>query len=59
MRLRKDTQILQSYSLIMSKKLMISMLERGQTGNEILMILDAITQTESSDTEPTLDEIDF
>lgn len=27
----------------MTKKIMISMLEKGKTGDEILMILDAIT----------------
>jgi hypothetical protein len=41
----------------MSKKVLISMLNQGETGNEILMILDAIT--ESDDNQPTLEEIDF
>jgi queuine/archaeosine tRNA-ribosyltransferase len=41
----------------MSKKVLISMLKQGETGNDILMILDAIT--ESDDDQPTLNEIEF
>ena len=46
--------------IIMSKALLISMLRKGQTGNEILSILNMLTD-ESDDTmsEPTLDEIEF
>lgn len=46
--------------IIMSKALLISMLRKGQTGNEILSILDMLAD-ESDDTmsEPTLDEIEF
>lgn len=46
--------------IIMSKALLISMLRKGQTGNEILSILNMLTD-ESDDTmsEPTLDEIKF
>jgi hypothetical protein len=44
----------------MSKALLISMLRKGQTGNEILSILDMLVD-DSDDTmsEPTLDEIPF
>jgi hypothetical protein len=42
----------------MSKQLLISMLRKGQNGDEILTILDMITD-ENDNLEPTLDEIDF
>lgn len=42
----------------MSKELLISMLRKGQTGDEILTILDMIS-TEDDSVEPTLDEIEF
>ncbi len=41
----------------MSKDFLISMLRKGQTGDQILQILETIT--ESDDTQPTLEEIDF
>jgi hypothetical protein len=41
----------------MSKKVLISMLKQGETGDDILMILDAITN--DFETEPTLEEIQF
>lgn len=46
----------------MSTQLLISALRRGQTGEQILEILDAITQQPKqveTTTEPTLEEIDF
>ena len=47
----------------MSKQVLISLLSKGNTGNEILSILDAITSdTVSEDQEgnmPTLDVIEF
>ena len=44
----------------MSKALLISMLSKGQTGNEILTILDMISdESDSITTEPTLEEIQF
>jgi hypothetical protein len=43
----------------MSKKVLISMLKQGETGNEILMILDAITDAENNNQEPTLEVIEF
>ena len=42
----------------MSKELLISMLRKGQTGDEILTILNMITD-ENDNLEPTLDEIEF
>jgi len=39
----------------MSKKVLISMLEQGNTGFEILSILDAIVE----DSQATLEEIEF
>jgi hypothetical protein len=41
----------------MSKDLQISMLRKGQTGDQILQILENLT--ESDDQKPTLEEIDF
>lgn len=38
---------------------MIGMLRQGNTGSEILEILDSITQPETSDKQPTLEFIDF
>jgi hypothetical protein len=49
----------------MSKQLLISMLRKGSTGEQILSILDVITsdtvteETSESFAEPTLDEIEF
>jgi hypothetical protein len=46
----------------MSKSVMLSMLAQGNTGNEILSILDALTADQSSEqgyNEPTADVIDF
>ena len=50
---------------VMSTELMIGALRRGQTGNEILAILDAITGGESAQpaedvsAQPTLEPIEF
>jgi hypothetical protein len=46
----------------MSKSVMLSMLAQGNTGSEILSILDALATDESSEqgyNEPTADMIDF
>ena len=43
----------------MSKELLISMLRKGENGEQILKILDTITEPESDMKEPTLDEIEF
>jgi len=46
----------------MSKQVLISLLSKGNTGAEILSILDAITDQQSSEqgyNEPTADMIDF
>lgn len=45
--------------IIMSKALLISMLRKGQTGDEILTILDMISDESDTMSEPTLDEIEF
>ncbi len=37
-----NTQFSTLFSLIMSKKVMLSLLAQGNTGNEIMSILDAI-----------------
>jgi len=42
----------------MSTALLVSMLRKGKTGDEILTILDMITG-EDDTTEPTLEEIEF
>lgn len=50
----KDTQTVHSsltlFFFIMSKQVLISMLRQGNTGNEILSILDAIT-SDAADTQ--------
>jgi hypothetical protein len=44
----------------MSKEILISMLRKGQTGDEIITILDMITGPECDELgEPTLEEIQF
>jgi hypothetical protein len=47
----------------MSKQVMISLLSKGNTGDEILSILDTLSDTTVSDTQegnmPTLDVIEF
>jgi hypothetical protein len=44
----------------MSKQILISMLRKGQTGDEILTILDMLSvDTEGESMEPTLEEIQF
>ncbi len=44
----------------MSKELLISMLRKGQTGDEILTILDMLSvDSEDESMEPTLEEIQF
>jgi hypothetical protein len=44
----------------MSKELLISMLRKGQTGDEILTILDMLSVDSVDESmEPTLEEIQF
>ncbi len=46
----------------MSKQVLISLLAQGNTGNEILSILDTLAAdnvSEQSDNGPTLNEIEF
>jgi hypothetical protein len=43
----------------MTKKMMISLLQQGNTGDEILQILETLTSEESQENQPTLDEIQF
>lgn len=46
----------------MSKELLISMLRKGETGDQILTILDMLAgsdDTEALQSEPTLEEIAF
>jgi hypothetical protein len=46
----------------MSKSMMLTLLNQGNTGAEILSILDTITESESTEVsinEPTADPIDF
>ena len=46
----------------MSKQVLISLLAQGNTGNEILSILDTLAAdnvSEQSDNQPTLNEIEF
>ena len=66
MRLFKDThsntQFLTLFFYIMSKSVLISLLAQGNTGNEILQILDTLAednQQSISYNEPTADPIEF
>jgi len=43
----------------MTRSMMLSMLAQGNTGNEILQILDTLNEGESETNEPTLEQIDF
>ena len=45
----------------MTKSLMISMLNQATNGNDLIAILDTLTEDVSveSDTQPTLETIDF
>ena len=46
----------------MTKQVLISLLAQGNTGNEILSILDTLSAdnvSEQSDNQPTLNEIEF
>ena len=43
----------------MSKDLLISMLRKGENGDQILQILDTITSSDSQIQEPTSEEINF
>jgi hypothetical protein len=44
---------------MMSFNLMISMLRKGQTGDEILQILDTLIEEESCTAQPTSEPIKF
>ncbi len=54
-----------NFYYIMTKSVLVSMLRQGQTGNEILSILDVISNgendavTETVSAQPTLQEIEF
>jgi hypothetical protein len=46
----------------MTKSVMLSLLNRANTGNEMLAVLDSFSDNESADVEtaqPTLEEIQF
>lgn len=65
MRLYKDTQnhtVSNTFFFIMSKQVLISLLAQGNTGAEILSILDTLAAdnvSEGYNNEPTADVIDF
>lgn len=42
-----------------NRSLLLSMLRKGQNGEEILQILDAITSSDDNSEGPTLNPIDF
>ena len=50
--------VLYSFPFIMTKEVLISMLRQGNTGTEILSILDTLISDESVN-EPTADPIEF
>jgi hypothetical protein len=43
----------------MTKQVLISLLRQGNTGNEILNILDVITADQDDTAQPTLEEVQF
>lgn len=43
----------------MTRSMMLSLLRQGETGDQILQILDTLTEEESQQNEPTLEEIQF
>ena len=43
----------------MTKSVMLSLLAQGNTGDEILQILDGITENSGEENTPTLEEIAF
>ena len=43
----------------MSKSMMLSLLRQGNTGDEILQILDTLTEDQIDISEPTLEPIEF
>jgi hypothetical protein len=47
------------FFLIMSKSMMLSLLRQGSTGDEILSILDTLTEEQIDTSEPTLEPIEF
>jgi len=57
-----NTQFITLFFFIMTKQVLTSLLAQGNTGAEILSILDAIVAEQSSEqgyAEPTADVIDF
>ena len=60
--LNQHTQFTTLFFFIMSKTVMLSMLAQGNTGTEILSILDALTAdniSEGDDNQGTLNPIEF
>lgn len=43
----------------MTKSVMISLLRKGETGDQILEILDTLTEDQECTNQPTLNEIQF
>lgn len=43
----------------MSRSMMLSLLRQGETGDEILQILNNLTEDQSSTAEPTSEPIEF
>jgi hypothetical protein len=43
----------------MTKQIMISLLRQGETGDQILAILDSFSDQSDASAEPTLEEIEF
>ena len=59
---QSSTQFITLFFFIMSKSIALSLLAQGNTGSEILSILDVIASenvSEVDDNQPTLNEIDF
>ena len=61
---RSPTQTHTLLDLIMTKQVMISLLNQGNTGEEILQILDNLSASQLSDAsimpvDPTLEELEF
>jgi hypothetical protein len=43
----------------MTKSVMLSLLDTASNGNELLAVLDTLTDDTVSDTQPTLETIEF
>ncbi len=55
----KTLTVLYTFFFIMSRSIALSLLRQGNTGEEILQILDVIASDQPDGAEPTLETIEF